>query len=241
MTYLCYDVEFDRLEDLYDLILPVDICLRFVSALGTQLKSWNFSKEYDPNKGEIHPRLAIRLKVLDDLQAKKVIEKTAASIAGEGKLRMFVGPTVWQEEDENYVRAIEAASECTVRMARILARKESGISIEQLKRDRDWDLFVIQIALKVLDLSGFKIYLRREYKKSFKASGPEIDKLANDLASVWWRTGAITDPDSVDVFVSAFIGMTARRVARALSTFEKFMLTSSIYEGIFETRKQPAR
>jgi hypothetical protein len=241
LTYLCYDVEFDRLEDLYDLVSPVDMCLRFVSALGTQLKSWNFSKEYDPVKGEIHPHLSIRLKVLDDLQAKKVIEKTAASIAGEGKLRMFVGPTVWQQEDENYVRAIEAASECAVRMAKILSRKESTFPIEQLKRDRDWDLFVIQLALRVLELSGFKIYIRREYKNGFSVSSVELDKLANDLSSVWWRTGAITDPDSVDAFVSAFIKMTARRVERTLNTFEKFMLTSGIYEGIFETRKQLAQ
>ena len=46
-----------------------------------------------PSRGEIHPHLSLRLKVLDEPQAKKLIEKTAATIANEGKLRMFVGPS----------------------------------------------------------------------------------------------------------------------------------------------------
>jgi len=239
LTYLSYDVEFDRLEDLYDLVLPVDICLRFVSALGTQLKSWNFSKEYDPAKGEIHPHLSIRLKVLDDPQAKKIIEKTAASIAGEGKLRMFVGPIIWVEsEDEIFVRAMEAASECTVRMAKILSRKDSGVPIDQLRSNRDWDTFVIQLTLKILELSGFRAYIRREYRSKFRIPENSLDKIANDLASVWWRNGTVTDPDSVDLFVNAFISMTAKQVQRAQNTFEKFLLASSVYQGIYATRKQ---
>ena len=241
MTYLSYDVEFDHLEDLYDLVLPVDICLRFVSALGTQLKSWNFNKEYDPNKGEIHPHISIRLKVLDDLQAKKVIEKTAGSIAGEGKLRMFVGPTIWPEEDETVVRAMEAASECAVRMAKLLSRKESNIPLDQLRSSRDWDIFVIQLTLKVLELSGFHAYVRREYRIKFKIPDSNLDKLANDLASVWWSTGTVRDPDAVDVFVNSFINLTAKQGQRALNTFEKFMLASGIYQGIFGTRKQSAK
>lgn len=238
MTYLAYDVEFDRLDDLFDLVKPIDICLRFVSALGTQLKSWNFTKEYDPSRGEIHPHLSIRLKVLDDPQAKKIIEKTAAAIAGEGKLRMFVGPMVWQEEDEVVIRGLEAGSECAVRMAKLLSRKESNLSLDQIKKGYDWDLFVIQLTLKVLDLSGFKTYVRREYKRQFKIADGDLDKLANDLASVWWRTGAITEADAVDVFVNTFVSLTAEQVSRASKTFEKFALSSSIYKGIYDTRVQ---
>lgn len=238
MTYLSYDVEFDRLDDLFDLVKPIDICLRFVSALGTQLKSWNFTKEYDPSRGEIHPHLTIRLKVLDDPQAKKIIEKTAATIAGEGKLRMFVGPIVWQEEDDVVIRGLEAASECAVRMAKLLSRKESSLSIEQINKVSDWDLFVIQLTFKVLELSGFKIYVRREYRRQFKISDGDLDKLANDLASVWWRTGAVTGPDSVDVFVNTFVALTAEQVSRASRMFEKFALSSSIYKGIYDTRIQ---
>ncbi len=238
LTYLSYDVEFDRLEDLFDLVKPIDICLRFVSVLGTQLKSWNFSKDYDPQKGEIHPHLSIRLKVLDDSQAKRLIEKTAAAIAGEGKLRMFVGPTIWQEEDDVCVKALEAASECAVRMAKLLSRKENNLVIERIKQEYDWDLFVIQLALKVLDLSGFKVYVRREYRKQFKLADGDLDKLANDLASAWWRTGTITDPDAVEVFVNSFISLTAEEVSHALKSFEKFVLTSNIYRTIYETRRQ---
>jgi hypothetical protein len=206
--------------------------------MGTQLKAWNFTKEYDPSKGEIHPRLSIRLKVLDDPQAKRIIEKTAATIAGEGKLRMFVGPTILQEEDDTVVKALEAASECAVRMAKMLNRKESGLAMDQLRKDGQWDLFVIQLTLKVLDLSGFKTYVRREYRREFKIPDAEIDKLANDLASSWWRNGAITDPDAVDVFVNSFISLTAQEVPRTLKNFEKFVLTSSVYREIYETRLQ---
>lgn len=241
MTYLSYDVEFDRLEDLYDLVLPVDICLRFVSALGNQLKSWNFSKEYDPAKGEIHPHLSVRLKVLDDPQAKKIIERTAASIASEGKLRMFVGPVVWSEEDDVFIRAIESASECAVRMAKLLARKENNIGANEFRKDSDWDLFVIQLLLRVLELSGFKIYLKRDYRKKFRISYDELDKLANDLASSWWRTGAITDPDSIEAFVHSFLTLTARRGSIALGMFEKMMITSGIYRAVYETRTQTQR
>ena len=241
MTYLTYDVEFDRLDDLFDLVKPVDICLRFVSALGTQLKSWNFTKEYDPSRGEIHPHLAIRLKVLDDIQSKRIIEKTAAAIASEGKLRMFVGPTTWQVEDDVVIRGLEAASECAVRMAKLLSRKESLLSMEQIKKEYDWDLFVIQLTLKVLDLSGFRTYVRREYRNQFKIADGDLDKLANDLASVWWRMGAITEPDAVDVFVNTFIGLVAEEVSHASKTFEKFALSSGIYRGIYETRTQSPR
>jgi hypothetical protein len=236
LTYLSYDIEFDRLEDLYDLVQPVDICLRFVSTLGPQLKSWNFIKEYNPEKGEIHPHLSLRLKVLDDPQAKKLIEKTASGIASEGKLRMFVGPTIWNEEDDGSVKAIEAASECAVRMAKLLSRKDSGVALEQIRKDLDWDLFVIQLTLKVLDLSGYRVFVRREYKNQFKIPDSELDKLANDLASVWWKTGTVKDPEEVDAFVTAFLTLTARRVHRALTTFEKFMLMSSVYENIYRAR-----
>lgn len=238
MTYLSYEVEFDRLEDLFDLVKPVDICLRFVSSLGTQLKSWNFSKDYDPQKGEIHPHLSIRLKVLDDPQAKKLIEKTAASIAGEGKLRMFVGPTAWAEDDDLSIKAMEAASECAVRMAKLLSRKESSLTVDLIKKEYNWDLFIIQLTLKILDLSGFKAYVRREYRKQFRMSDSDIDKLGNDLASVWWRIGSITDPDAVDVFVNSFLSLTAEQVPNALKTFEKFMLASNVYKDIYETRRK---
>jgi hypothetical protein len=241
LTYLAYDIEFDRLEDLFDLVKPVDICLRFVSALGVQLKSWNFSKQYDPAKGEIHPHLSLRLKVLDDPQAKKLIEKTAGAIAGEGKLRMFVGPTTWSEEDDVAIKALEAASECAVRMAKLLSRKESSISLEQIKKDYNWDLFVVQLALKVLDLSGFRVYIRREYRSQFRMADGELDKLANDLASAWWRTISIADPDAVEVFVNAFLGLTAQDTAHAIRTFEKFVLTSGVYKNIFDNRKQSAQ
>jgi len=237
LAYLSYDVEFDQLEDLFDLVKPVDICLRFVSALGTQVKAWNFSKSYDPSKGEIHPHLSIRLKVLDEPQAKKLIEKTAATIANEGKLRMFVGPVVWQEDDVS-VRAQEASSECAVRMAKLLSRKDSEISLEQVRKNSEWDLFVIQLILKVLDLSGFHVYVRREYRKQFKFPDSQLDKLANDLASVWWKIGSITDPDGVDEFVHSFMGLTATSVPSTEKTFEKFVLTSGIYRGIFDLRKQ---
>ena len=237
MAYLSYDIEFDQLEDLFDLVKPIEICLRFVSALGTQVKAWNFSKQYDPSRGEIHPHLSIRLKVLDEPQAKKLIEKTAATIANEGKLRMFVGPTVWQE-DEVSVRAQEASSECAVRMAKLLSRKDSEITLEQIRKISDWDIFVIQLVLRVLDLSGFHVYVRREYRKQFKVPEFQLDKLANDLASVWWKIGTISDPDGVDEFVHSFLGLTATSVPKAEKTFEKFVLTSGIYKAIFDLRKQ---
>ena len=239
MAYLSYDVEFDRLEDLFDLVKPVDICLRFVSSLGTQLKSWNFSKEYDPSLGKIHPHLSIRLKVLDDGQAKKTIEKTAAAIANEGKLRMFVGPMLWREDDDVSIKALEAASECAVRMAKLLNRKELNITISN---KNEWDLFVIQLILKVLDLSGFRVYVRREYRNQFKVPDGDLDKLANDLASAWWRTtGTISDPDAVDEFVIAFLSLTAEQVPHATKMFEKIVLSSSIYRGIYDMRRQAAK
>ncbi len=241
MTYLAYDIEVDRLEDLFDLVKPVDICLRFVSTLGVQLKSWNFSKQYDPARGEIHPHLSLRLKVLDDPQAKRLIEKTAAALAGEGKLRMFAGPTTWSEEDDVVIKALEAASECAVRMAKLLSRKESNITLEQIKKGYNWDLFVVQLTLKVLDLSGFRVYVRREYRSQFRIADGELDKLANDLASAWWRTISIGDPDAVEIFVNAFLGLTTEDTPRATRTFEKFVLTSSIYKSIFDNRKQTAR
>jgi len=238
LTYLAYDIEFDRLSDLFDLVKPVDICLRFVSTLGTQLKSWNFSKQYDPAKGEIHPHLSIRLKVLDDPQAKRLIEKTAAAIAGEGKLRMFVGPTMWSEEDDVTIRALEAASECAVRMAKLLNRKETGLSIEQIKKEFNWDLFVVQLTLKVLDLSGFRVYIRKEYRQQFRVADGDLDKLANDLASVWWRTISTADPDALDIFVNSFVSLTAEEAQHAMKIFEKFVLSSNIYKTIFDTRRQ---
>jgi len=237
LAYLSYDIEFDQLDDLFDLVKPVDICLRFVSSLGTQVKAWNFSKHYDPSRGEIHPHLSIRLKVLDEPQAKKIIEKTAATIANEGKLRMFVGPTVWQEDDVS-VRAQEASTECAVRMAKLLSRKDSEVTLEQVRKNSDWDMFVVQLILKVLDLSGFHVYVRREYRKQFKVADTQLDKLANDLASVWWKVGSITDPDGVDEFVHSFLGLTAASVPNTEKTFEKFTLSSSIYKGIFDLRKQ---
>jgi hypothetical protein len=242
LAYLSYEIEFDRLEDLFDLVKPVDICLRFVSALGTQLKSWNFSKEYDPSNGEIHPHLSIRLKVLDDNQAKKIIEKTAGAIAGEGKLRMFVGPTIWMEDDDVSIKAMEAASECAVRMAKLLSRKETNIPTDQLSKGADWDLFVVQLILKVLDLSGYRVYVRRDYRKQFKIPEGNLDKLANDLASSWWRTtGTISDPDAVDEFVNAFLSLTAEQVQHTSKTFEKFVLSSSIYRGIYDMRRATAK
>ena len=238
MTYLSYEIEFDRLDELYDLVKPVDICLRFVSALGAQLKSWNFSKEYDPSKCIIHPHLSIRLKVLDEPQAKKIIEKTAAAIAGEGKLRMFVGPTNWQEEDDVSVKSLESASECAVRLAKLLSRKESGFGIDQIRRTYDWDMFVIQLTLKILELSGFRVYVRREYRKLFRVPEVDIDKLGNDLASAWWRTGSLAEPDALDVFVNSFLSLTAERVEHTTKNFERFMITSNIYQDIFDTRRQ---
>jgi hypothetical protein len=237
LAYLSYEVEFENLEDLFDLIKPVDICLRFVSSLGTQVKAWNFSKQYDPAKGEIHPHLSIRLKVLDEPQAKRLIEKTAATIADEGKLRMFVGPTSWQEDDFS-IRAQEASSECAVRLAKLLSRPDSYITLEQVKEKSDWDIFVIQLILKVLDLSGFHVYVRREYRRQFKIPDTQLDKLANDLASVWWKIGSITDPDGVDEFIHSFLSLTANSVSDTEKTFEKLVLTSDIYKGIFDLRKQ---
>jgi hypothetical protein len=237
LAYLSYDIEFDQLEDLFDLVKPVDICLRFVSSLGTQVKAWNFSKQYNPSKGEIHPHLSLRLKVLDEPQAKKLIEKTAATIANEGKLRMFVGPTMWQEDDVS-IKAQEASSECAARLAKLLSRKDSEITLEQVSKHSDWDLFVIQLLLKVLDLSGFRVYIRREYRKQFKVQDSQLDKIANDLASVWWKIGSITDPDGVDEFVHSFLTLTASSVSSTEKLFEKFVLTSGIYNGIFNLRKQ---
>ena len=238
LTYLSYEIEFDRLDELFDLIKPIDISLRFVSALGPQLKSWNFSKDYDPGKGIIHPHLSIRLKVLDDPQAKRIIEKTAAAIAGEGKLRMFVGPTIWQEDDDVTVKSLEAASECAVRLAKLLSRKESIFSLDQIRKMYDWDMFVIQLTLKILDLSGFRVYIRREYRNQFKAPDGEIDKLGNDLASAWWRTGSLAEADGVDIFVNAFLSLVAERVEHTGKTFERFMITSNVYKDIFDTRRQ---
>ena len=94
---------------------------------------------------------------------------------------MFVGPTVWQE-DEVSVRAQEASSECAVRMAKLLSRKDSEITLEQIRKISDWDIFVIQLVLRVLDLSGFHVYVRREYRKQFKVPEFQLDKLANDLS-----------------------------------------------------------
>ncbi len=237
MTYLSYDVEFDRLEDLYDLIKPAEVSLRFVSALGSQVKSWNFSKEFDPAHGETHPNLTIRLKVYDDAQAKKIIEKTASAIAGEGKLRMFVGPNGWEEADDTFVRALEASSECAIRMARMVSRKESEISLETIQRKTHWDLFVIQLLLKILEISGFRVYLRRSYRSRFKLADSDLDKLANDLAAVWWNRGAVTDPDGIDEFVHCFLNVTANSPSEAEKLFQKFVFTSGIYRGIFDLKK----
>ena len=237
MAYLSYDIEFDRLEDLYDLIKSADVSLRFVAALGSQVKSWNFSKHFDPTHGETHPNLTIRLKVFDDSAAKKIIEKTASTIASEGKLRMFVGPNAWQEDDDILVRALEASSECAIRMARVVSRKESELFIEVIRKKTNWNLFVIQVLLKILDISGFHVYLKRSYRSQFKIPNSDLDKLANDLAAVWWNRGTITDPDGIEEFVHCFLNVTASSPAEAEKVFQKFVLTSSIYKGVFDTKK----
>jgi hypothetical protein len=237
LAYLSYDIEFDKLEDLYDLIKPADMSLRFVSALGSQVKSWNFSKHFDPSHGETHPNLTLRLKVFDDSTAKKIIEKTASTIASEGKLRMFVGPNAWQEDDDVLVRALEASSECAIRMARVVSRKELDLSMEAIRKKTNWNMFVIQVLFKILDISGFRVYLRRSYRSQFKMADSDLDKLANDLAAVWWNRGAITDPDAIDEFTHCFLNVTASSPSEAGKVFQKFVLTSSIYRGIYDTKK----
>jgi len=237
LAYLSYDVELDRLDDLYDLIKPADISLRFVSALGTQVKAWNFSKQFNPSQGQIHPNLTVRLKVLDDGQAKKIIEKTAATIANEGRLRMFVGPNTWQEDDDVFVRALEASSECVVRMARMVSKKDSELTIDSIKTKTEWDLFVIQLLLKILDLSGFHVYIRRSYRNQFKIPDGSLDKLANDLAAVWWNRASINDADGVDEFIHCFLNVATSSPADAEKNLQKFVMTSAIYQGIFDLKK----
>jgi hypothetical protein len=238
LGYLSYDIEFDRVEDLYDLIKPADVSLRFVSTLGSQAKSWNFSKHFDPSHGENHPNLTLRMNVFDEALAKKIIEKTASMIAGEGKLRMFVGPNNWQEDDDVLVRALEASSECAIRMARVVSRKDTDLSLEIIHKKTNWNLFVIQVLLRILDISGFHVYLRRSYREQFKIQDSDLDKLANDLAAVWWNRGAVTDPDGIDEFVHCFLNVTASSPPEAEKVFQKFVSTSAIYRGIFETKKR---
>jgi hypothetical protein len=238
LTYLSYDVEFDRQEDLFDLLRPIEIYQRFVLALGPQAKASNFSKHFDPVHGEIHPNLAIRLKVLDDNQAKKIIEKTAAQIAGEGKLRMFVGPSIWTEEDEVWVKAHEAASECAVRLARQLTKKDAAIPFDQVRKNGGWDLFVVQLLFNILDLSGFKIYLRRQYRRQFKMADQDLAGLANDLASVWWAKGSISDPDGIDSFVHQFLNCTSKSPETSEEHFTKFVQMSEVYSNVFELRRR---
>ena len=230
-------MEFDKLEELYDLVRPIELYQRFLSALGPQCKSSNFSKYYDPSHGELHPRLALRFKVLDDNQAKRIIEKIAGDIASEGKLRIFVGPTVWQEEDDVWVKANESASECAYRLARMMARRDSELSVEMVKKKTDWNSFVVQLACRILELSGFRIYIRRQYRSAFKIIDRDLDKIANDLSAVWWSRGAIVDPDAVDAFVHLFLNCTAESPTEAEATFERYLASSAIYKTIFDSRK----
>ncbi|MDA4112137.1 MAG: hypothetical protein OK439_06325, partial [Thaumarchaeota archaeon] len=97
--------------------------------------------------------------------------------------------------------------------------------------------FIIQLLLKILDLSGFHVYIRREYRNQFKISDGDLNKPANDLAALWWNKGSITEPDSVDEFVHCFLNVTASSPIDAEKLFQKFVLTSGIYRGIFELRK----
>ena len=175
--------------------------------------------------------------MFDDSSSKKIIEKTASTIASEGKLRMFVGPNSWQEDDDILIRALESSSECAIRMARVVSRKESDLFIDAIRKKTNWNLFVIQVLLKILDISGFHVFLRRAYRSQFNVADSDLDKLANDLAAVWWNRGTITDPDGIDEFIHCFLNVTATSPAEAEKVFQKFVLTSSIYRGIFDSKK----
>ena len=111
-------------------------------------------------------------------------------------------------------------------------------SLSKLFRKKtNWDLFVIQLLLKILEISGFRVYLRRSYRNQFKLGDSDLDKLANDLAAVWWNRGAITDPDGIDEFVHCFLNVTANSPLEAEKMFQKFVTTSGIYRGIFDLKK----
>lgn len=90
MTYYAIALELEHLDMFWDLRQPIEIVLAFVTKFEDKLEGFNFNKYYDPERGQIHPHLTIRLNSKGELQRDTILQ-FIDQLKRDNKIRYFDG------------------------------------------------------------------------------------------------------------------------------------------------------
>lgn len=229
MTYLNLEVEFHSLEDFASLVVPIDIFRSFMVALGDNSIGGNFNKYYDPQRGMVHPRIAVRVNVKDEVKAKEIMLNVAQNLCEEGKIRHYENQLSFWTEPEFVVNAHELGTACATELRdRLLTDPELSKIIEQDRRN-----FLFEFVYVLLKQLGFRPFITWSLKRSFPVPEGNLVEIAAHCAQICrQKSGSFDSPDSLERFIHAFLNCVGQE---AEGIFLNAILSSQLYQFIFDS------
>lgn len=170
MIYQSISLEFHRIEQLFDLVLSIDIYKQFQTELDSYIQSSNFNKYYDPQGGNIHPHIEFRFLVEERINEQ--INSISSSL--DRTIIRYVDPEIreWIEPDF-VVKAHEAGSMLAVLLVDYLRENASlrdGIG-------NKWNDFIAYFMVKLLISMGYNLEIIWGQLRSPPVPNDQMDEL----------------------------------------------------------------
>jgi hypothetical protein len=231
MTYLSIELEFNSPEQLNDLAIPIDTFRSFIKALGRNIVG-NFNKYYAPEQGFVHPQIAVRVNVDNEIKAQKVILKIARNLKEQGKIRHYNKELEPWNEPPFVVKAHELGTACAIEFKDQL-RKNSKL-IETFRTNRVNFLFeFVYVLLKQLQ---FEPFITWDIKRNFPLPESNLLGIAAPCAQIYrQRSQDFESPDFLERFVHAFLNCVGQE---AENIFRNAVLISQVYKLTFDSRRK---
>ena len=232
MGYLSLEVEFHDLGDFGALVVPIDVFRCFVEALGENLIAANFNKYYDPQRGMVHPQIAVRVNVKNKVKAKEILVKAAESLREQGKIRHYgERPSPWNEP-AFVVKAHELGTQCVLQFRDQLSR--NSFLVEAFNSNRGNLLF--EFIYVLLMRLGFQPFITWDLKRNFPLPENDLVEIAESCAQIYRQQAqGLESPDFVERFIHAFLNCAGQEAERI---FLNAILRSECYRLIFDSTQR---
>lgn len=232
MAYLSIKVEFHTFQQFDDIAFPIDTFRSFIEALGNSVKGSNFNKYYDPQRGDIHPRIAVRINVDDETEAREAILKIARNLKERGVIRHYEEQLKPWTEPPFVVKAHELGTACAIELRDKLLKNSKMLEVFRKNRGN----FLSEFVYVLLGRLGFQPFITWNIKGRFPLPESALTEVADSCAQIYHRQSQdFESPDFLNQFIHAFFNCVG---LEAESIFYDSIIISQVYKSVFDSRNK---
>ncbi len=201
----------------------------FIVPLEGLLTGSNFNRYYDPSRGGIHPRISVRVNVVDKERAEGIFRRTAERLRQEGKIHWFTSkPNEWTE-DSFVVEAHEAATACILDLENRV-QSDTGLSSSFAVNPT---AFLVQLIFQTLEKLGFRVYVTWDLTRGFSIPREQLTPIASHFADTYKTRISADTADALERFLHGFFNCS---IPDAEKVLRGFLSQSSLYQYVWDSR-----